>query len=302
MNKLFTKYRNNKLKPMINKNQLSGDRDLFYNEHGFVRNVLRNIEPKTNINPYLLPKIVSPTLPIRDDRQLAVMEMLLENSDKFTSTFALKRGLVGTSTSVGTTATMVLQSRFLRGYILSNPTVSTGKATTGTLLASASRATGSGTTTTSPIDVSDYKEIKLYLDISANAGLDTIQIDALTRDPVSGNWANSQTDIFISPSAVGTYYENLGSLGVDENFAIRWTVTNVGGGDPTFSLSYVVKDASAAFSLSNTIYIGGSGVTTVSGYPLLEGHELRFFLEPNVELWAISPVSSGLDLKIFELQ
>ncbi len=142
--------------------------------------------------------------------------------------------------------------------------------------------------------------IKLFLDISANAGADTIQIGALTQDPLSNNWAISQLDIFISPATVGTYYQSLGSLGVDENFAINWAVTNVAGPGPTFSLSYIIKDASAAFSLSNTIYIGSAGVTSTSGYPLLEGKELPLFLHSNVELWAVSNVASGLNLRIFD--
>ncbi len=250
-----------------------------------------------------VPPIRNIQAPVIDmSESVDLLKGILHANEIRNSIMSLKRGLTGTAQNVGTTPIRIIQARFIRGYIISNPTVATGKANTGTLLTSAVRGTGSGDTTLTPLDVSDYREIKLYLDVTANGGLDTIQIDALTQDPLTGNWATSQADVFNSPSAVGTYYENLGSLGVDQNFAIRWTVTNVGGGDPTFSLSYILKDASSAFSLANTIYIGSAGVTSTSGYPLLEGRELPLFLEPNVELWAVSNVTAGLGLRIFELQ
>lgn len=256
--------------------------------------------PVRNIVGSYSKGLPGPTIDMSESVDL--LKGILHAEEVRNSVMSLKRGLIGTAQNIATTPVRIIQARFLRGYIISNPTIATGKANTGTLLVSATRATGSGLTTATPVDVSDYREIKLYLDITANAGLDTIQIDALSQDPLTLKWATSQADLFVSPSAVGTYYENLGSLGVDQNFAIRWTVTNVGGGDPTFSLSYTLKDASSAFSLSNTIYIGNAGVTPTSGYPLLEGRELPIFLEPNVELWAVSNVSAGLGLRIFELQ
>lgn len=300
-------------KVIIKPKSLRGIDPTPYNDYSALSKMLKGIGMASNI-PVVGRRIPSPiyNAPFfkpadaqapNGGQDSDIQKRILESIEIQNSVLVLKRGLSGISISIGTTPVKVINSQFLRGYILSNPTVATGKANTGTLLTSAARAAGgTGDTTGTPLDVSDYREMKVYLDITANAGVNTIQIGGLTKDSLSGKWAISQSDIFVSPAAVGTYYENLGTLGVDENFAINWGVTNVGGGNTTFSVSYLMKDSSAAFSLSNTIYLGGAGVTPTSGYPLLEGNELKFFLDSNVELWAVSNVAAGLDLKIFELQ
>lgn len=261
----------------------------------------RVIEGKKSLPPEFFQRF-RPRLPKPLTEEQWIQREMLENSRMLSSTFVLDRGLTGISTSVTNTAIRVIQARSLKGYILANPTVSTGKATSGTLVASGARAAGaSGNTQSASLDVSDYTQIRLFLDISANASANVVAIGVQSQDPVSGNWANAQLDVFSSPTAVGTYYASIGSLGVDENLATSWSVSSVGG-TTTFSLGYILKDASGAFSLSNVVYLGGPGVTTSSGYPLIEGHELRFYLKPNVELWAVSSVAAGLALKIFEMQ
>ncbi len=281
-----------------------------YNNGSALREMLSSISPLEASIPetrplpkdfFGAPSNITPSVDMSES--VDVLKGILKASEIRNYLVALKRGLIGTTQSIGTIPVKIIQSQFTRGYIISNPTFATGKANTGVFLPSQARAIGtSGNTILTPLDVSDYREIKLYLNITANAGLNTIQIDALTQDPFSGLWASSQLDAFSSPAAVGTYYEDLGSLGVDQNFAIGWTVTNVGGGTATFSLSYVLKDASSAFSLANTIYVGSAGVTSVAGYPILEGKELPVVLDPNVEIWAVSNVVAGLGVRIFELQ
>lgn len=229
-----------------------------------------------------------------------LLQRLVKDADTFLTTLALDRGLIGRSITVTTTPTRVIQAQFLRGYILVNPTSSIGKASSGTLVASANQAAlATGNTQATSLDVSDYKEVKLFLSITGGTG-GVVNVNAQTQDPVSGNWATAQTDVFSSPSATGTYYANLGSLGIDEDFAIAWDVS--AAGTSTFSIGYVLKDTTVAFGTANAIFLGGPDVTTSAGFSLLEGKDFKFFMRPNAELWAVSNSAEGLTLKIFELQ
>jgi hypothetical protein len=51
---------------------------------------------------------------------------------------------------------------------------------------------------------------------------------------------------------------------------------------------------------TQTIFVGGAGVSPVSGYPLLAGQEKPFYLEENVKLYAVTS-GANLDMNIFEL-
>ena len=246
------------------------------------------------------PKIPTPQQFKQESLTDFLLQRLVKDADTFLTTLALDRGLIGRSITVTTTPTRVIQAQFLRGYILVNPTSSIGKAASGTLVASAARlASDSGNTQATSLDVSDYKEIKLFLSITASTG-GVVNVNTQTKDPVSGNWATAQTDVFSSPAAVGTHYANIGSLGVDDDFAIAWDVS--AAGNSTFSIGYVLKDTTVAFGTANAIFLGGPDVTTTAGFSLLEGKEFKFFMRPNAELWAVSGSAAGLTLKVFELQ
>lgn len=254
----------------------------------------------TQKGPDFTPKIPTPQQIKKESLTDFLLQRLVRDADTFLTTLALDRGLIGRAVTVTTTPTRVIQAQFLRGYILVNPTSSIGKASSGTLVASAARlASDSGNTQAVSLDVADYKEVKLFLSITASTG-GVVNVNAQTKDPVSGNWATSQTDVFNSPSATGTYYENLGSLGVDEDFAISWDVS--AAGNSTFSIGYVLKDTTVAFGTANAIFLGQQDVTTTAGYSLLEGENFRFFMKPNAELWAVSNSAAGLTLRVFELQ
>lgn len=251
-------------------------------------------------DPMFTAKIPTPQQFKQESLTDFLLQRLVKDADTFLTTLALDRGLIGRSITVTTTPTRVIQAQFLRGYILVNPTSSIGKASSGTLIASANRAAlASGNTQTSALDVSDYKEVKLFLSITGGTG-GVVNVNTLTKDPVSGNWATAQVDVFSSPSASGTYYADLGSLGVDEDFAIAWDVS--AAGTATFSLGYVLKDTTVAFGTANAIFLGGPDVTTSAGFSLLEGKDFKFFMRPNAELWAVTNSVAGLTLKIFELQ
>jgi hypothetical protein len=203
--------------------------------------------------------------------------------------------------NVTTTPIQIVKATDPKGYIILNPSRTAGLTSTGTIIASAAYlANATSTTQATAIGVSNYDRMALFLNITVNGG-GTVKIDTQTQDPVSGLWATAQNDIFTTPSAVGTYYANIGNIGVDTNFAIKYTVG--AGGGVTFSLGYVLKDglAGSASGISRTVYLGNQGVSTVAGYDLLEGQKFEKYFLQNAELWAVSGVSGGIAIKVFEL-
>ncbi len=210
----------------------------------------------------------------------------------------LERGFLPRLVTVTTKPTILYQSPKPRGIIVTNPQVAIGLTTSGTLLVNANR-TGTGNTQLAPLGVGNFGEIKLFLDITAVAGGGTVVIDVQTQDPLTGNWAISQQDIFTALGAIGTFYADIGSFGVDQNFAISF---NVAVGSVDFSVSHVLKNGlpGNTTGLAQTIFLGGSsGVTTTSGFPLVAGEQLKFFLRENTPLFGVGLAS--ISAKIFEL-
>lgn len=180
-----------------------------------------------------------------------------------------------------------------RGYIIINPAEVTGFSSIITLLPSLNRAAAAYNS--SSFNVSGVDTARLFLSVTATAG-GTLLVDTETQDPLSLGWATSQNDIFGGSAAVGTYYADIGSRGVDKNFRIEATV---GAANVTFSISAVLKGA-ALTPQGSTIYIGNSDVTSFIGYPVLAGQRDYFYLAENVALYAISP-NEPVTLKVFQL-
>ena len=211
----------------------------------------------------------------------------------------ITRGVVGRTVSVSTTATQIIQSQFPKGYIILNPATLLGFTSTGTILASAAR-TASGNTQSTSLGVANFRDMHLFLDITAVSGTSpTLELVSQAKDPVSGNWAGVNT-IWSGLNSAQTAYANIAGLGLASDFAISWVI---GGTTPsfTFSLGYVVKDGlpGTAAGVNKTVYLGDRGVTTTSGFPLLEGQSRSFVVTENTDLWAVA--SSSLELRIFEL-
>lgn len=227
----------------------------------------------------------------------SLLQKIADDTGIIASTSILDRGLVGTSVTVDTTPTLIIRSVFNRGYIILNPSTIVGTTSTGTILASASRAT-TGNTQATALSVSNYRDLHLFLDVTAVPGAGaTLDIFSQALDPVSAKYADIQ-NIFPAITATGTYYANIGSLGLVTDFAIRWAIS---AGNFTFSIGFALKEGLPGTSngLSKTIYLGNSGVSTVSGFPILEGQSRSFYARENTELWAVA--SAELDLRIFEL-
>lgn len=222
-----------------------------------------------------------------------LLSRIARDTNQIASTVVLRRGLLGRTVFVTTTPQLVINAEYLRGYIILNPNEVAGATSAGTLLESASRT---GTGDSAALGVANFLNAHYFLDLSAiTAG--TVDITLEVLDPVSGNWAEVQ-QIF-STGAVGTYYEEVGTLGTPTDVRVSWEVT--GGGTATFSVGFVLKNGLVGTSAGTlqTIFLGGPGVTVESGFPLLNGVDKTFFLEENLQLYAVA--NATLPLKIFEL-
>jgi len=227
------------------------------------------------------------------------LELINRNTGIIASTSVLQRGLIGRSVTINTTPTLIVRAEFLRGFMFLNPASVIGTTGFGTILASSTQTTD-GNTQSASLGVANYRDMHLFLDVTAVSGTTpTLDIIAQAYDPESGNWADTSA-IWSGINGTGTMYANPGGLGLASDFAVRWVL---GGSSPsfTFSIGYVLKDGlpGSAAGLSNAIYMGGPGVSSVSGFPLLEGQSRSFYLSENTELWGVAAVA--LELRVFEL-
>jgi hypothetical protein len=197
----------------------------------------------------------------------------------------------------GQTAQIILPAKLPRGYIIINPGEISGFSSTVTFFPSAARA--AGTFISTAFNVSGIDTVRAFLDVTANALPHTLVIDAQTQDPLTGNWATSQVDIFGGSAAIGTYYASLGALGVDRNIRLFATV-GAGAGTVTFSVSGLLKGGIVTPS-GSTVYIGNANVNTTIGYPMLPGSKEYFYLLDDVPLYAISP-TEPVQVKVVHLQ
>lgn len=223
-----------------------------------------------------------------------LIERIANDTGVIASTSLLRRGLLGRTVTVTTTPQLIINAEYLRGYIILNPNELAGATSAGTILSSALR-TATGVSST--LGVANFLAGHYFLDITATAGGGTVQLDLEVLDPASGNWAVAQT-IFAATGTVGTTYAFVGELGTPTDVRIAWEIPV---GSVTFSVGFVLKNGLIGTSagISQTIYLGGAGVSTTSGFPLLNGQSQKFFLQENLQLFAVADAT--LPLKIFEL-
>lgn len=225
-----------------------------------------------------------------------LIESIKINTDIEVSLKLLKLGFIGRviDLTANVQALIIPRAKAKRGYIIINPAEITGFSSTITPFPSAARA--AGVYTSSAFNVSGVDTARFFLDITANAGGGTLTVNAQTQDPLTLNWATSQSDIFGGSAAIGTYYASIGPLGVDRQLRL---VATVGVAAITFSVSGLLKGG-ALTPNGSTVYIGPQGVNTVSGYPILPGQREYFFLDDDVEVFAISP-TEPMTIKVFQL-
>ena len=206
----------------------------------------------------------------------------------------LTRNLNGRTVTITTTPTLLVDSSYAWPYLILNPSKTVGLTTTvtgfsGTVVAA-------GNTQASPIGVSGFYAAHYHLNVTAVTG--TWDLVAQSYDSISLQWMDTQT-IFAGVAATGQYYASVGTLGIATDLTFRWNPT--AAGSLTFSLAAVLKGGLGGSSagLANVAYLGGPGVSTVSGYPLLESQQQQFIIGQGVQLWGVAAVS--IDVRIFML-
>lgn len=190
---------------------------------------------------------------------------------------------------------IIVPNQAKRGYIIINPAEISGFSQEATFFPSLLRAPA--TYNSNVFNVTGIWSTRIFLDVTVQGAGATLIVNAQTQDPLTGNWANSQLDIFGGAAAAGTYYASIGSLGVDKNIRLQATV---GIGNETFSISGLFKGGITT-PVGSTVYLGGPDVNPLFGYPILPGDKLPIFLLENVGLFAITSTNI-LSLKIFQLQ
>lgn len=208
----------------------------------------------------------------------------------------LSRNLQGRIFTVTTTPTLLVDSAFAWPYLVLNPSKTTGLTTTVTGFSGTVAAAGNSQTTPGSIGVSGFYAGHFHLDVTAVTG--TWDIVAQSYDSISAKWFDVQT-IFAGVAATGSYYASVGTMGIATDLAFRWNPT--AAGSLTFSLGAVLKGGLGGSSagLAQVVYLGSQGVTTTSGFPLLESQKQAFIIGEGVQLWAVAGTS--IDIRVFML-
>jgi hypothetical protein len=206
------------------------------------------------------------------------------------------KGFQGRAVTVGLTPTLIQQSSYSWPYLILNPSSSTGLTTSGIVFAGNVIAAGNSFLT--PVGVGNYLNGHLYLHVTAIVG--QWDIYACIFDPITLTWVDSQVlwGGIVGPAPIDLY-ANIGQFGLGTDFAIRWVP--VLPGNLNFQVDYTLKEGvgGSPGGLSLTVYIGAnSGITLLSGFPVLEGEHYTVILGENTELWGIS--AAAVTIRIFE--
>lgn len=208
----------------------------------------------------------------------------------------LARGFQGRTVAIGMTPSLIVRAEMTAPYMILNPSRQS-LLTTPALGKSLSNEVVAGNTQATPINVSGFSDVHVFLDITAVVGQWDIFMQ--TYDELSQKWADAQLG-WGAIGAVGTYYAAAGTIGIASKIAFRWAP--VVAGNITFSLGVVLKSGTggSASGIDQFIFLGNESVTPTSGYPLLEGTREVFLLLAGTEIWGVSRVS-GLEVRVFEL-
>lgn len=185
--------------------------------------------------------------------------------------------------SVGTKPTLLVKAPTSRSYTIINPTPAVGLTTSATFFNSAISAAGN--TQNIPVGVANYDTMHFFASITNAVGL-TLNIIVMVQSPITGNWIDTQDINPVGFTANGDIYANVGNFGIATNFAVRWTIT----GTCTLALGYVLKGGLGGSSQGsvNTIFLGNSGVSVTTGFPLLEGQSRDYNFRENAEMYAVA--------------
>ena len=208
-------------------------------------------------------------------------------------------GIISRSVTVTGNATQIILAQADQGFTLINPTPSIGLTSSGIFYPATNISGAGGNTQASPLGVSNYDSLHLYVNIANAAGL-SINLIAQTISPINGTWIDVQ-DVNGGTAIVANSdgYFALGNFGVTTQFAMRWIVNS---GTCTLTLGYVLKGGlgGSPNGIANTVYLGNTGVTRQAGYPILEGQFRDFYLKENAQLWGVTG-GATVTLNVIEL-
>jgi hypothetical protein len=231
-----------------------------------------------------------------DNNQL--LRRILKNTDIDILLRTLGNAFFPRFVTVGTAPTLLIRpNRYPRGYILINPNTTVSGVVTAVTVFPAGTVFPVAATPSASINVSGHGGAAFFFDVTeASAGATTV--DLQTQDPVSGLWATAQSDIFGGAgTATGTFYANVGEIGIDQNARLLVTVT---GDTLTGSIGAILKPSLAGTISGPTIFLGNENVTLTLGFPLLAGQKETIYLKENTPLYGIAVAAT--DLRLFELQ
>lgn len=230
-----------------------------------------------------------------DNNQL--LRYILKNTDIDILLRTLGNAFFPRAVTVGTTATEIIApNRTPRGYILINPNTTVSGVVTNVTVFPAGTVFPVGVTNSASINVAGHGAAAFMLDITeATAG--PMTVDLQSQDPISGNWATVQSDLFSGAVAIGTYHAFAGPLGIDNNARL---VVTVAGDTFTGSIAAMLKPALAGTISGPTVFLGSPDVNTTIGFPLLSGQKETLYLKENTPLFGIAVAPTVINL--FELQ
>jgi hypothetical protein len=207
----------------------------------------------------------------------------------------LTRNLIGQAFTIGTAPVRLVQASYQWPYLVLNPTTSVGLTTSVTGF----NGTATNGATSTAVGVSGFDEIHLILNVTGITGGDSWDIYLQAFDPINSLWVDSQA-VFTGIIATGTSYSFPGSFGVATDIRFRFDRT-VGVGNLTCTITEILKNGigGSLAGLSQAVYLGGPNVTTVSGFPLLEGQKQTFVISEGVELWAVA--ATTITIRVFQL-
>ena len=231
-----------------------------------------------------------------DNNQL--LSYILKNTDIDILLRTLGNAFFPRQITVGTTRTQLVRpNRVPRGYIFVNPNTTVSGVVTDVVVFAAGTVFPIGVTNSASINVSAHGGAAFVFNVTeVSAGATVVNLQ--TQDPISGNWATAQSDIFAGAgTVVGTFYANVGNIGIDENARL---VVTVAGDTLTGSISAMLKPSLAGTISGPTIFLGNEDVTTTLGFPLLSGQRETLYLKENTPLYGVAVAAT--DLRLFELQ
>jgi len=227
------------------------------------------------------------------------LSILAKDVHNIAGVVVLRRGLLGRVVTITNTPQLIINQLEVggRGYLLLNPAGVVGLTAQGTVFSSTTLV-GATTLASGSLGVANYKTGRFTVIATFVAGAGPVTFDLQTLDPVDGTtWITTQT--IFSLTATGNAYVNVGDLGIDVDARIFVTVPI--GTTITFTMGFILKDGLEGTSAgaTQTIFLGGAGVSPVSGFPLLAGKDRSYYFEENVAMYAVTS-GPNLDMNIFE--